>query len=482
MPEPSYLSLSRRSFGKLAVGLWAGGAVGMAALAARGAAPRFPTTGERHDGPNASFLREQARRVVESALLRAGAKAGPVSNTTGYDLHVPGGNMGYPAFWVRDAVMMLGADLISAAELEGWIQLICSTLRGPEDWQVREGVTVPACAVPDHINFDGRPTFYPGNYQTGEKQGGHPWGRYPPLDDNFYFITAVYEHWKLTGDLRLLKSKVATGFGEFVLSDLCERVLRVPAVDPESALVIAGDVESQNAKDWGFCDSVFKSGKLLFPSILKLIAARQLSEMFAAAGDDHRAREYTQEAGRISAGIASTFGHPSEDGREVWLHSASGTGNQPDVWGSALAVWCGAVEGEIADRVSLALARGLRERTAIREGLVRHILTSDRVNSGGWERSVSGLGQYQNGGYWGTPVGWYIAGVHRTDAAAAVELGRDYIGFLRRNLRADGMTQAYEWLNPDTGQTANPLYAATVALPYLSLRAAGLLGVLDQDG
>ncbi len=47
---------------------------------------------------------------------------------------------------------------------------MASTLRG-EDWQVHAGAVVPAYAVPDHINFDGRATFYPGTYDSGSKQG-----------------------------------------------------------------------------------------------------------------------------------------------------------------------------------------------------------------------------------------------------------------------------------------------------------------------
>jgi len=61
--------------------------------------------------------------------------------------------MGYPAFWVRDSIMMLGGDFISRTELEGWIRFIVSTLRGPREWTVRPGVVVPPYAVPDHINF-----------------------------------------------------------------------------------------------------------------------------------------------------------------------------------------------------------------------------------------------------------------------------------------------------------------------------------------
>jgi hypothetical protein len=45
-------------------------------------------------------------------------------------------------------------------------------------------------------------------------------------------------------------------------------------------------------------------------------------------------------------------------------------------------------------------------------------------------------------------------------------------------MREDGMTQAWEWYNADTGDYVNPLYVASVGLPYLSLKEAGLLSIL----
>ncbi len=53
-----------------------------------------------------AFLRDQARRIVESASRASGQTRGRWRNPTPYTLHVPGGNMGYPASWVRDAVMI----------------------------------------------------------------------------------------------------------------------------------------------------------------------------------------------------------------------------------------------------------------------------------------------------------------------------------------------------------------------------------------
>jgi hypothetical protein len=422
------------------------------------------------------FLRDQAQRVVLAARLRPGDSDGGRRNETGYTIRVPGGNMGYPAFWIRDAVMMLGDGLIPAEELEGWICLICSTV--PErDWQVRLGVVVPAYAVADHINYDGKPTFYPGSYETGDKQGGAPFGKYPPLDDNFYFLTAVWRHWAVTRKTVLLQSSVKTASGELRLAELCERIYASPPADAATGLCTAGDVETENAKDFGFCDTVSKSGKLLFPSLLKFVAARQMVEVFHALGQNETARRFAREAGRIRAAIPLTFLHASGQGEaqsEAWLHSATRVGNQPDVWGSAYAVWCGAVDGDLAQSLGRALARAYREKTAVREGCVRHILTTDRVNHGGWQRASSRLGEYQNGGYWGTPTGWYIAALARADRLAAAAMAQDYIRFLRDHMRPDGLAEAWEWFNPDTGGHANPTYVATVALPWLSLLQAGL--------
>ncbi len=422
-----------------------------------------------------AFWKDQARLIVASAGLPAGGASGSYRNTTPYDLHVPGGNMGYPAFWVRDAAMMLGGDFIPAAEIEGWIRLIVSTLPGPKDRLIRSGVVVPAYSVADHINFDGKPVFYSGIYDSGDKQGGPPWGKYPPLDDAFYFIGMVYGHWKATGNLALFQTALKTSFGEERLDDLCEKIYRVPSSDAATGLVVAGDVETENAKDWGFCDAESKSGKLLFPSVLKFAAAGQLSEMFRAAGRPDKALRFRDDAARIKSAIAAAFFRAFPDGAEGWLHSATGVGDQADVWGSAYALAAGAVDGPAGRKVALSLRRAYLEQTAVREGCVRQILTTDRMFQGGWQISIVKLGEYQNGGYWGTPSGWAIAAIALVDRPAAARMAADFVGFLKSHRRPDGMAEAWEWFNPDTGKNNNPLYVATVALPYLSLGRAGRL-------
>jgi alpha-L-fucosidase 2 len=438
------------------------------------AATVFEDVTWRMDAAMQSFLHDQARRLVESAKLAAGQAAGGHHNKTRWALRAPGGNMGYPAFWVRDAAMMLGGDLIGAPEIEGWIRLVASTIP-PSDWNVRPGVVVPAWSVPDHINFDGKPVFYPGTYDSGDAQGGAPWGKYPPIDDSYYFIAMVYEHWKASGDLRLFRGDVATPAGAMPLAALCERVAGAVRVDGPSGLCVAGDIRTENAKDFGFCDAVSKSGKLLFPSLLRFVAARQLAELFEASGHLSKAQSYGQEMRRIRDALAVTFFRSSGAPGEGWLHSATDVGDQPDVWGSAFAVAEGAVLGESAKAIARALVRSFRERTAVRNGCIRHLPTNDGSHGGAWEVSVAAHGQYQNGGYWGTPTGWVAAAIDTVDPVAARDLVREYVEFLRNSVGPDGTSESVEWFNPDTGAKANPLYVATVALPWIVLRKSVFL-------
>ena len=307
------------------------------------------------------------------------------------------------------------------------------------------------------------------------KQGGNPFGKYPPLDDNFYFITAVYHHWKLTGNTALWKSKVKTSSGSMKLADLCERVYRMVASDAATGLCIAGNVETENAKDFGFCDGESKSGKLLFTSILKFVAAQQLAEIHSGTDSLLKANAFRADANKIKAAIPAIFLHPLSVANEALLDSATEVCKQPDIWGSAYAVYCYAVDEGTSEKISRALVRAYRNKTAVRNGCVSQLLSNDPKNPKGWQHTIVPWGEYQNGGHWGTAVGWYLVTIRKTDTAAAADMARDYMEFLRKNRQPDGTSSAWEWFNPDTGMKSNPLYVATVVLPYGCLRISGLL-------
>jgi hypothetical protein len=414
-------------------------------------------------------LHHRALEILESATMRPGESIPHWTNTTGHTLRLPGGNRGYPAFWIRDAAMMLGADFIPAEEVEGWVRLIASVQPGPEVIHLKHGLFVPPYSIPDHITLNGAACWYPGAYD-GEDQGSGTFGFLPPADDAFYFIQMVREHFRLTSRPTLFQADVETPWGVAPLSQVCVRAFESVAVD-QDGLVVCDGAEGKTRVDWGFCDTVRKTGQCLMPSLLRWRAARDLEALFRAAGDTLQAKRFAHEAARLQAAIPRVFYRalPQADGHgEGVLLSATHLGMKEDVWAAAYAVWLGL----LPRRIELAVARRLlslyRQGGTVLDGQVRH-LSPDGAWGGFWAQCVATPGTYQNGAFWGTPSGWYIAALSRVDQAAAHVMLRQFLAHLRAN-RDKGAP--WECLNPPKQHYQNPLYCATVGLPYIALHVA----------
>jgi hypothetical protein len=414
-------------------------------------------------------LHHRAFEVLESATVRPGESIPNWTNTTGHTLRLPGGNRGYPAFWVRDAAMMLGADFIPAKEVEGWVRLIASVQPGPNGLHLKHGLFVPPYSIPDHLTLNGAACWYPGAYD-GEDQGNGTFGFLPPADDAFYFIQMLREHFRLTSRPTLFQSDVKTPWGVAPLSRVCGRAFESVAVDKDG-LVVCDAAEGKTRVDWGFCDTVRKTGRCLMPSLLRWHAARDLEALFRAAGDTLQAKRFAHEAARLQAAIPHVFYRalPQADGYEKGLLlSATGLSMKEDVWAAAYAVWLGL----LPRRSELAVARRLlslyRQGGTVLDGQVRH-LPPDGAWGGFWEQCVATPGTYQNGAFWGTPSGWYIAALWKVDRAAAQEMLSQFLAHLSAN-RAKGAP--WECFNPAKRHYQNPLYCATVGLPYIALHAA----------
>jgi hypothetical protein len=429
-----------------------------------------------------AFLHDQGARIVKLARVAPGEKSGNATNTTPYVMHLPDSHQVYTAFWVRDSNMALGADFVSADDVRDWIKLMCATISN-KDWQVRPDVLVPAYSVPDHINFDGKPTFYPGNYEEGDKQGGGDLGAVPLLDDAFFFLFTVNEYASMTDSTDLFTSQVTTPTGTTTLSDLCLKVFDAIPVDPTTGIPMTGDVHQPNAwgKDFGFCDTIQKSGQLLFTAVLKYDAARRLASLYRKIGNKEAADHLTEAADKIKKNIPTVFYHDSDHTGEGWLYSATKVCSQPDVWGSAYAIAVGAVDGDVAHKVALSLLRGYRDRSLVNGGCVSEVLQHDPANPKGWQNTVLPFGIYQNGAYWATGSGWYIVALNSIDPHAARAMARDYVEFMRANRLEDGTSQAWEWFNPGINHYEHPQYVASAAFAYGILNRAGLLGKLKLE-
>jgi hypothetical protein len=442
-----------------------------------------------------AFFHEQASKIIQEARIPAGqtsvsemspedraalhSQATTVSekNETPYAIYTPDGPRVYAAFFPRDSNMALGADFISLEDVQGWIKLMAATIPNA-DWQVRPGIRVPAYSLPDHIYYDGKPSYFPGPAR-GNDQGGGSFGPQPPLDDPYFFLFTVCQQTDMAKNTDFFKSQVWAPGGNVALSDLCLKVFDASPVDAETGLVMTGDIDSENnAHDFGFCDGVFKSGKLLFTSVLRYDAATRLAPLYRKLGLDQVADRLEKAAVLIKKNLGPAFYHEGSTPGEGWLHSATKFSNQPDIWGSAYAVDIGAVDDETAKKVGRALVRGYKDKTTVIRGWVTQILPNDPAHPGGWMKSTCGFGSYQNGGYWGTGTGWYILALNKVDPASARAMAKDYVDYMRASMGPDGVTQAWEVINNHWGEFQHPHYVATMGFPYGLLSRAGLLPAL----
>ncbi len=413
-------------------------------------------------------LRSVALDVAsKSCVLAGGVIPGSGTNSTGTALHIPGGTQNYyPAFWIRDAAMMLGDDFVPPSEIQGWVKLVASVQPGEAGLSFSHGLKVPAFSIPDHITLQGAACWYPGAYAD---QGVGDFGFLPPSDDAFYFVQMVEEAVRKGGSPMLLKQKLQAGWGAESLIEICQRAFDSVAVDPGSQLVSCSADKGKGRVDWGFCDSITKTGLCLMPSLLRWQAARRLEGLLKLTGDKAAARKMTQLARRIQQSVSSVFYHPFPSDEAILL-SATGVGFKADVWASAFAVWLGILPKDKETKVARNLLTLVRSGSIVRQGQVRHI-PDVGAWGGNWEQAKSAPGTYQNGGYWATPTGWLVSAIHKVDPVSASNLLHEYVEYLRQNRSAGA---PFEWINPDRGLQANANYGSSAVLVYISLKQAGL--------
>ncbi|MBO9610792.1 MAG: hypothetical protein J7639_32880, partial [Paenibacillaceae bacterium] len=200
----------------------------------------------------------------------------PLINETGIVLIRPGGLHNYPSFWIRDFAMSLESGLIDADEVKPMLLLTASRQNGSDEVML-DAARIPPFAVPDHINLDGKPVFYPGTYSSGADQGGGRWGVYPPYCDHYYFIVMAYEYVKQSGDLSIL----AHAINGYSLLDRIQAAYEVPWQDHENGIVWTE--ADKRAVNFGFVDSVIQTGHLLFSTILKYRTSHMLITLYESA-------------------------------------------------------------------------------------------------------------------------------------------------------------------------------------------------------
>lgn len=414
-----------------------------------------------------AFLARMAADVLEASRVapgRAVLDQGP--NTTGRTLIRPGGGECYPAFWIRDFTMSLECGLVTVPEIGHAVRLTAGT-QCPAEWFPPSGSRVPRGAIADHVTFAGQPVYFPGTYDY-DKQG-RPFGHLPSLDDHFYFVEMARHLVQATGDPAILGEPI----GGIPLLARLELAFAVPPAAPDGT-ELAWCTEEERGVGFGFCDSIVHTGHLLFCSVLRARAARQMAEMMELCGDREGAAKYRAIARTIADHLVPVF--LGDDG---FLRASTGRSAQPDVWGSAFAVYSGLVDGVDRMRVCRALGDAHREGTIAWKGNIRHV-PADRDFSGtsAWEATVSDAyvkNRYQNGAYWNTPTGWVCYAVAQVDPGAARQLARDFVAELREGdfRKGQGFGSPYECIHPDGDYRQNAIYLTSVTCPLAAFRKLG---------
>ena len=409
-----------------------------------------------------AFLADLTAAVVEASRVRPNEKVGAIGpNVTGGTVIRPGGRDCYPAFWIRDYAMSLESGMVTAGEQRHML-LLTSSHQQDTLWELPSGSVVPPGSIPDHISFGNKPIFYPGTLEDYEGQGGPRWGKFPSLDDAFFFIHMAAYYIEQTGDRDILNEMDR---GKTLMTRMQEAYV-MPPYHEDTGLVYAD--ENARGVTFGFVDTIVHTGDLLFCSLLKLRAAEELAEFARIVEDGDRVAHYEGEALRLRAAIDAAFALDSG-----LFNASTGLSAQPDVWGTAFGVYIGAFSRERTQRACEKLAQSYREGTLSWKGNVRHVLTSDDFSAtSAWESTDVAKNRYQNGAYWGTPVGWVCYAIAQVDRDSARQLAAEYVAELREGDFRKGPEFGSPWecMHPDQDHRQNPVYMTSVTCPLAAFR------------
>ena len=327
--------------------------------------------------------------------------------------------IGYEAFWLRDYAYML----------EGYIQ-------GFTDKEIRDACLVfvnaqrddGACV--DCVKFDGTPIYQPGYGTMGEN---------PVADGSQFTVDVAWHTYQRLQDNLLLVP---------IIDRLVKGMRAVPR-NPETGLVHIDPDLAWDRCPFGFTDTARKQGDVLFSSLLFVQASRQLADLLKTLDRGDEAAHWRREAKQVSAKVREVFW----DAQMSLFRAATHKCREPDIWGSALAVYL-----EVAtEEQALGIASYFKDHyeEIVQRGQIRHL-------PGGvyWEQAGP-RDQYQNGAYWSTPTGWFVCTLDLVDARLADQT----ILAMVNDFRQRG---CIEWCFGETAQL--PDYLASGTNPLAGIR------------
>ena len=385
----------------------------------RAAVGAAPVAGDSGGAAMQPLSFEQSLQWLEShakTTIRAAARRMP----SGVNAFPPQVGCGYEAFWLRDYSYMLEtcADAFTPAELAAACRLFVKA-------------SDATGAGVDCVKFTGEPVYQPGYGRMGSK---------PVADGSQFTVNVAYLTWKQSQDRQLLAE---------IMADLIRTMNAVP-LNPQTHLVHISTAPGEDRCAYGFTDSIAKRGDVFFCSLLYFQAAQRLAMMLDALGRTADARHWREVAAITRTHINQVFW---DAGRGLYL-AATLQCRQPDLWGSAFAVWLNVASPEQARRISGYFKAHYQQ--ICQNGQIRHLPGGEY-----WENESCPRDTYQNGAYWATPTGWFVHTLALTDP----NLARQTVVELVMDFRARGIC---EWTIGDKAHL--PGYVASVTLPLQGAR------------
>jgi glycogen debranching enzyme len=331
----------------------------------------------------------------------------------GRAIYFPDGSGHYAALWTRDFCYMVegATSLLPAHEILAGIDYLL-------DGQREDGY------IPDRVQPDGLAVFFPGPVDD-------PIGSLPPVDNQPFMAKLICAYSKLSPDYRPVKERLDRMYAA------------MDAVPLEADGLVAIDRNNPSV-DYGFTDTVAKTGKTLFGSLLYWEACQLMAETYRRWEAHDDAHEWFERAEHAGQRLDEFW-----NDEEGMFRAAMRDCRQIDIWGSAYAAVLRVPSKTQTERIAHYLMRHRDE--IMLHGYVRHLPEHQP-----WQRLFRDIpyGTYQNGGYWAVPGGW----VARTIATVDEGFARQMLEGLIAQFGQDG---ACEWINPE--QRALPGYGASAA-------------------
>ena len=355
-----------------------------------------------------SWLQSQSTSMIQASAV-------PMSG--GVTAFLPEVGTNYDAFWLRDFAYMLegnpGAFTNQQAEQAG--QLFINSVR----W---DGAGV------DSVALDGQPFYEP---DLGIQ------GAQPVADGSQFTIDVAWRVFEKTQDVSFVTKNLVA----------LEHVLSAVPLDSTNGLVFV----NQTRSSYGFTDLVPKIGDDLMCSLLLVRADREMADLFTAVGANDMAATWQANANQLASTIRTVFWNPQTG----LFNAATIQDVQPDIWGSAFAVYLGVTTPD--ESLSIANYFNSNYSSIVDRGQLREL-------PGGmyWQNMPGPRDQYQNGGYWATPIGWFVYTLDDVDPQLADQTVVDMV----QDFYVNGVHEDVFGSNQ-----FGPNYNSSAALPLAGIEA-----------